>query len=65
MLTKTPATNTGFALVGGQCASINICAINKHSAGRQLSVPKAHQRKARKRCAICHKNTVSKVIDET
>ena len=34
---------------GGGSANINSCAINKHCAGRQFSVPKPPQRKAAKR----------------
>jgi hypothetical protein len=36
----------GFVLVGGQ-SEYKQLAINKLSAGRQLSVPKGHQGKAR------------------
>ncbi|MDO9635086.1 MAG: hypothetical protein Q7J05_08640, partial [Paludibacter sp.] len=45
-----PAANTGFALVGGQCEYKHL----SNCAGRQLSVPKAHQRKARERSEQCY-----------
>jgi hypothetical protein len=44
---RTP--NTGFALVGGQCELESFEQLINIGASRQLTVSKAHQRKARKR----------------